>query len=592
MWADMSLDARSLALFRVALAGVLLIEHLWCLGDAITFLGDAGLLPRYTVLQHILAAEPYRWSIYFFNGSAEAVYFLYAVHAGALIALLVGWRARTAAAVAFFMHTSQHNRNEITRHAFDFLSAGLLFWCTQLPIGATCSIDALQSRLRPLASPGARVRLVGAAPPVDARAMRVPCSLATFALWVQVWVVYFGAISAKQDRAWLRDYSALHLSLQIGYITRPSAVWLLGHPGLLRVATWLTRPIEYVLPVLLYAPTPAALGPWPRLIGVFGLVGFHAGIAYTMQLGIIPWINMAATLPFIPAAAWARPSRLNPALQQSLQSQQRTVYVDADQPAQTLARALSHAAIALLRRPAHAVYLVSTRDGEAPIRKDAGADDAEMTAEIATSDDEIAAPVGGADVESATLLHRADTSRCRRAHAAELTSAAGGGDERSVAPRAWRPRLRAAARACCAAACSNPDARRSGIAHGAPRLFEAAAVALRWFLVWLIFALAWWELGTVDVAKFPPWTVRTPLSILNMYQSFKVRSRPDPRATSARSRRDLGTFHNRRALPGVCTGLRASAADVGFLRRHPRATARQLDDRRHACSPPQAGRRL
>ena len=30
--------------------------------------------------------------------------------------------------------------------------------------------------------------------------------------------------------------------------------------------------------------------------------------------------------------------------------------------------------------------------------------------------------------------------------------------------------------------------------------------------------------------------------------------------------------------PAIRTGLRASAADVGFLRGHPRATARQLDD--------------
>ena len=84
-WADTSLDARSLALFRMALAGVLLAEHLYNLGDAVTFLGDQGFLQRYAVLEHQLAAEPYRWSVYMFNGSAEVVYALYAVHACALV---------------------------------------------------------------------------------------------------------------------------------------------------------------------------------------------------------------------------------------------------------------------------------------------------------------------------------------------------------------------------------------------------------------------------------------------------------------------------------------------------------------------------
>ena len=37
---------------------------------------------------------------------------------------------------------------------------------------------------------------------------------------------------------------------------------------------------------------------------VAGLVGFHLGIATTMAIGIIPWLNASAVLAFVPASVW------------------------------------------------------------------------------------------------------------------------------------------------------------------------------------------------------------------------------------------------------------------------------------------------
>ncbi len=58
-----SLDTRSLALFRIVLGVVLLCDQLNNYGDIVTWLSDSGILPRYAVLEHHWAGEPWRWSV-------------------------------------------------------------------------------------------------------------------------------------------------------------------------------------------------------------------------------------------------------------------------------------------------------------------------------------------------------------------------------------------------------------------------------------------------------------------------------------------------------------------------------------------------
>ena len=64
-----SLDTRSLALFRIVLGVVLLCDQLNNYGDIVTWLSDSGILPRYAVLEHHWAGEPWRWSVYLASGT-------------------------------------------------------------------------------------------------------------------------------------------------------------------------------------------------------------------------------------------------------------------------------------------------------------------------------------------------------------------------------------------------------------------------------------------------------------------------------------------------------------------------------------------
>ena len=113
------LDVRSLALFRVAVSNALFWDQVNHFFDTPVFLSDNGLLPRGTIHEHLQSGDFWRWSLYHVNGSSGWAWLCVHVHLAALLMLMVGWHARTAAAVAFILHTSQFNRSEITRHAFD-----------------------------------------------------------------------------------------------------------------------------------------------------------------------------------------------------------------------------------------------------------------------------------------------------------------------------------------------------------------------------------------------------------------------------------------------------------------------------------------
>ena len=100
-----SLDLRSLALFRVCLGLILLADLGIRAGDLHPHYTDAG----------VLRADE--------------------------IALLVGFYTRAATFLSFVLLLSLHNRNPLVLHGGDSLLRLLLFWSLLLPLGACWSLD-------------------------------------------------------------------------------------------------------------------------------------------------------------------------------------------------------------------------------------------------------------------------------------------------------------------------------------------------------------------------------------------------------------------------------------------------------------------
>ena len=179
-----------------------------------------------------------------------------------------------------------------------------------------------------------------AAPPRDGA--RSVLSVGSVALWLQVWVMYFCAMSSKTDKAWTRDHTALQLAIQVGYLARqPIAAMVLRQEGLCRLLTALTFPAEYVLPLMLLLPLPPPLQLPIRLPAMLGMAGFHFGIGLTMELGEIPWLNISAILPFLPPAAWELiDTQLLPRLRKPRRGPSRHIVLRPDEPLAALAIAL------------------------------------------------------------------------------------------------------------------------------------------------------------------------------------------------------------------------------------------------------------
>lgn len=273
------IDARSLAVFRVGLALVLLTDLATRLADLRAHYTDAGILPRWASLEWL--GLPARLSLHNLNGAAGFQVFLFAVAALFATLLLLGWRTRLATVCSFVLLCSLHARNPAILHGGDKLLRVCLFWAMFLPLGAAASVDRA---LSPSAVPAQFV------------------SVAAFAARLQICLVYWVTGLRKSAPAWHLDGTAIWTALSLDYLATPWGRTLRGFPALLRFVTRASLLLELLGP----------LGAWSRrgwvrcaTIAVF--VGFHLlGTAPALRLGNFPWISAVAWSLFLPAWFWER----------------------------------------------------------------------------------------------------------------------------------------------------------------------------------------------------------------------------------------------------------------------------------------------
>ena len=85
----------------------------------------------------------------------------------------------------------------------------------------------------------------------------------------------------------------------------PGADWLLVHPHVLPVLTYLTLLIQTAAGVVLLLPTGLLVRG--RLVVLAGLTGMHVGIAAALSVGLFAYYAAVSLLPLVPSrAAWRR----------------------------------------------------------------------------------------------------------------------------------------------------------------------------------------------------------------------------------------------------------------------------------------------
>lgn len=294
-----SLDLRSLALFRLGLATMVLLDWIDRLPDLRVFYSDAGVVPR------TLVTGTHPLSIHILSGATWFQALLAVVACAFAVLLFVGYRTVLVTLVSWFLLISVHARTPPLMQGGDHLLRMLLFWSIFLPLGACFSVDAS----RPGARPPARSLL----------------SLATVAYLLQICQVYWYAAGYKWLAPWREEGTAIYLALHVDYFPTRVGLWLREQPELCRLLTHYTIWLETLGPVLLLLPFHVGL---QRLVTIAAFIHFHASLALTMELGHFPFVCMVAWLPLLPTSFW---DRLWAKLRDPAVTGLR-VYYDADRP--------------------------------------------------------------------------------------------------------------------------------------------------------------------------------------------------------------------------------------------------------------------
>jgi len=274
--ATFGLDLRALAVWRMALASIILVDLVWRLGDLTVFYTDHGLWPRTYAMSY---GGAYYWSIHLASGEAWFQLLLFGAAALFAGAMLVGYRTRLTAAASWFMLASLQGRNTLLSNGGDLMLLTMVFVSVFLPIGRRYSLDALK-RGGP-AGPG--------------RVVSMACVL----YLVQLSAVYMASGFLKSGDTWQEDYTAVWHVMNSGHFVLPLGRVLADYPALCKMLTSFMLYIERYGPLLILLSHPHL-----RLFLVVSYMGFHASTGFMMQLGIFPLIGAAAWIALIPSGVW------------------------------------------------------------------------------------------------------------------------------------------------------------------------------------------------------------------------------------------------------------------------------------------------
>lgn len=275
-------DLRSLAVMRIGL-GLLVLLDLFIRGhDLRAFFTDEGVLPRAAVIEHLNA--PLAFSLYMGSGHAWVATALFGIAAVFGLMMAVGWKTRLATVCSWLLLVSLQNRNTVVLQSGDVVFRLLLFWSMFLPMGARASVDALLS--------------------AELRALpRRVLSLATVGLTVQLASIYVFTAALKSGKSWF-DGTAVYYALNIDlFAKQPIAGWLAADPIVYKFLTWSTLCIEWAGPFLLLFPWKR---PLVRTLLVTTFVTMHMGFSAGLAIGLFSSICVAGWAGLLPGELWDR----------------------------------------------------------------------------------------------------------------------------------------------------------------------------------------------------------------------------------------------------------------------------------------------
>ncbi len=272
----LSFDKRALALMRMCIAFVLMLDLGIRATDLEAFYSNTGVLPLPVMAEH--AWNPYYISIHSISGLWQVQLFLFLVAFFFAMLLFIGYRTQLFTFLSWFMLLSLHNRNILILQGGDDLLRMVLFWAMFIPWGERYSCD----------------RLLGNKTIVNTKLFTV----ATIAYLLQVCYIYTGSALLK-GAEWNTDFTALYYTYSLDQIAFPVTKYWSANPGFLKSLTCAAYYFELLVPLLFFIPIKHACF---RTAGVLLIIGFHCLNGLTLFIGLFPLIGIATATGILPAA--------------------------------------------------------------------------------------------------------------------------------------------------------------------------------------------------------------------------------------------------------------------------------------------------
>ncbi|WP_437331729.1 hypothetical protein [Sorangium sp. So ce394] len=292
-------SAVPLAVLRIGLASVLLVQAAMVGPALLELYGRSGILQG--PLNDLLArTDLVRIGSLIDRlaplgvGEAAIVTGAGALYTLALVALLLGWRARAAAALAWLAHLMLMMTADSTNYGADNYANIFLFYLIWMPSGAALSLDR-------------RLARVPIGPPATTR-----LSLRVVQLHLCISYLASGLWKASGEQWW--NGEAIWRSVMLPAYRQVDFSWLADHPWIAVIAGWLVVLVEAGYAFLI----------WPRRsrrIWVAATLALHLGIAVFMGLvvfgALMAVLTVAAFGVSADRAAPATCPREHPALERA-----------------------------------------------------------------------------------------------------------------------------------------------------------------------------------------------------------------------------------------------------------------------------------
>lgn len=273
------IDTRSLAIFRIGLSLVLLVDLFIRIQDLSVHYSDEGLLPRSVLIQQFL--DNWHLSLHLINGSWQFQFALFILEILFAAMLLLGFQTRLSTILSWILIISLQTRNPLILQGGDTVLRMFLFWGMFLPLGSCWSIDNWLKKNK-----------------MDYSQV---VSGATVALLLQVCFIYWFSALLKTDATWRQDGTAVWYVFSNEIFATSAARYLLNYPILLQLMTFSTLFLEFFGPFLAFSPIWT--GPL-RFATVIVFILFHLALNLTMELGIFTYICAVGWLVFLPSWFW------------------------------------------------------------------------------------------------------------------------------------------------------------------------------------------------------------------------------------------------------------------------------------------------